>query len=426
MSSCRNHCIRLGSVGTPEIPTFPHLADEFSLIDEPVQRYVFPSDAGDPSPPTARHRIALLRPRKVSNDNASFSGGTAVFTFSRDMQVATLDPPEGAYHGGTDVVVRGRNFLNTTTAACKFGTKIVPATYISHGAILCISPPNPVGTVWVEVSSNGQDFSLLGAPFLYYPRTSVSSVSPLVGSASRGGTSVILQGQGFEDTLELSCAFGHMTGIEANWLTSDAILCKAPVQYPGVVSLRVTLNGRDFSQEQTKFSFVDEPSVEGIQPERILGTGQVPIFVRGSNFLNTTKLSCRFGSLASKALFVSQELVSCVAPSLATKLGLCSQGKHMSVEVSLNGLDFSDSQKSIVYEINNPPGHYTTSGISLEVPNGTFSTDMVDFNFTLCKAGTFQPSSGSGRCVSCPVGLVCPGESSLPRQGGLVYKAPLC
>lgn len=327
----------------------------------------------------------------------------------------------GTDSGGSDVVFAGDHFLNTTAIACKFGFTTVPAKFISNQAIRCTSPPNPTGVVSAEVTSNGIDFSFSGKAFTYYPGVRIGSIWPVLGPASKGGTVLTIHGTGFENTSELSCAFGDVSGIETTWLASTVLLCKSPPHRPGLVSVRVSNNGVDFSSDAGKFLYVNDATVGDVTPKWILETGLVPVFVRGSNFMNTTELACRFGSVVVKGSFYTPELLACMAPSYSVQSRLQRAVGRFSVAVSVNGLDYSESGKFVVYSKGSAPGHYARDWVSVAAPNGTFSARTRSLNFTLCDPGSFQPSSGAVRCLPCPVGFICPGKLPLHRVDSLMY-----
>ena len=322
--------------------------------------------------------------------------------------ITTLDPSMGTDSGGTVVLVGGEHFLNTTSAACMFGTIAVPAEFLSNHAVLCTAPPHLPGVVSVKLTSNGADFSMSGALFTYYPQANVVSVWPVLGSASEGGTIVTIHGDGFRNSAELVCKFGNIIGTEATWLSSTKILCRTPPHRPGLVAVQVANNGADFSLTTSEFLYIDDPSLEDIRPTKVLETGQVPVMLKGSNFMNTTTLACRFGSAVVKASFVAHWLVVCMAPSHSAQLRLQRKFGSFSVELSVNGIDYTDSGQAIEYIQASPEGHYAQDWVPSLSPNGTYSAGGGG-NFTLCPPGSFQTLSGAGRCLLCPVGFMCPG-----------------
>lgn len=349
----------------------------------------------------------------MSNDNVSFSMEFMLFTYDRRMTITSLNPSAGVASGGTDVLVTGEHMLNSTTARCKFGMVVVPAKFVTDQSMVCTTPPNPPGTVSVELTANGADFSFSGAVFTYYPQARVDSIWPVLGSAFEGGTVVTVHGEGFANSAQLKCKFGNVVGIEAQWLKPTAVLCKSPKHRPGLVVVQVTNNGVDFSSTATEYLFVNETSVQEVRPTEVLETGQVPVLVRGSNFLNTSTLACRFGAVSVRASFLTPWLVACTAPSHSAQPRLQRRFGLFPVEVTVNGLDYTDSGNMIEYVQPSLKGYYEQDWVLALSPNGTYCAGEGNVNFTLCEPGSFQPSAGAGRCLPCPIGFMCPGVPCL-------------
>lgn len=350
---------------------------------------------------------------QVSNDNVSFSSEFMLFNYERRMTIAALNPSTGVTSGGTEVLVIGEHFLNSTTAGCKFGTVVVPAKFVTEQSMLCATPPNPSGTVSVELTSNGGDFSFSGAAFTYHPQAKVESIWPVLGPGSEGGTVVTVHGEGFANSAQLKCKFGNIVGIEATWLKSTAVLCRTPQHRSGLVTVQVANNGVDFSSTAAEYLYVKETSIQEVWPTEVLETGQVPVWVKGSNFFNTSTLACRFGAVSVRASFLSPWLVTCTAPSHSAQPRLQRRFGLFPVEVSVNGLDYTDSGKMVEYVQSSSEGYYEQDRAPALSPHGTYCPGGGNVNFSLCEPGSFQPSSGAGRCLLCPVGFICPGVHCL-------------
>ena len=78
---------------------------------------------------------------------------------------------------------------------CKFGDKIVRATFDSTVRIVCAAPPSENLGVELsfEVSLNGIDWSNSGLQFTYYEQPTLESISPDSGPES-GGTPIYIFG----------------------------------------------------------------------------------------------------------------------------------------------------------------------------------------------------------------------------------------
>ena len=122
-------------------------------------------------------------------------------------------------------------------------------------------------------------------------------------------------------------------------------------------------------------------------------------------------------------------------------LPLSGGGGVVTVEVTVNGIDYTNSQVTFAY-LNTPCGSGADSGgapgpgngnIIIAsgggggsycqgtppqlCPNGTYCPVHAN-NFTLCGPGTFQPKEGQSQCLPCPVG-----KSVIPLITRLAYLA---
>ena len=112
-----------------------------------------------------------------------------------------------------------------------FGASVVEAYDAGHGYIKCLSPPFSTtagGSVSLEVSYNGQDFTNHGVQFMYDPTLQVSAVTPAWGPVS-GHTRVRVVGQNFRNhpTDQLKCRFGDQE-VAATWHNGREVGCSSP------------------------------------------------------------------------------------------------------------------------------------------------------------------------------------------------------
>jgi hypothetical protein len=63
------------------------------------------------------------------------------------------------------ITVYGSGFFDSPYLSCKFGTIVVPATYISPKSIQCIAPLFTGSTVNVTVTQNGQQYTSSSVTF---------------------------------------------------------------------------------------------------------------------------------------------------------------------------------------------------------------------------------------------------------------------
>ena len=109
--------------------------------------------------------------------------------------------------------VYAKGLANGTAYLCRFGrvTSAVHATFEPRWSRLsCYSPMGAGGeSVGLEVTTNGQDFSVQSIPFTWrtYTQLQVSSLFPNAGVFA-GGTTLTIFGRGFERQAPGSCRFG--------------------------------------------------------------------------------------------------------------------------------------------------------------------------------------------------------------------------
>jgi hypothetical protein len=370
---------------------------------------------------------------EVTNDNHTYTTNRVSYTYDAKVEVAALLPDSGPTTGGTRVLVVGSQFMPPRGALggepasivplrCRFGDTAVPGRYISRTEVECVSPPQvslginvPVETpANLELTFNGVDYTFTGVKFTYHAPLRVDSIWPDTGPSVAGGTLVTVRGSGFPDTVNFACYFGGH-GTRATRLSSTTAVCRSPSAPPGLRQFRLSANGRDISPGRHPgllFRHVLDASVARVTPPRGLSLGNVPVFVSGSHFLNTSSLRCVFGLLPPvRATYISPRLVVCVVPSrarAAVSSVNVSLDEAVPVEVTNNGMDKTASGVTYTYYQDCPKAHYCPYLQALPTPNGTYSSVLGASNFTMCEPGSFQPRQLTTVCNPCPVGYICP------------------
>ena len=363
----------------------------------------------------------------VATADDALSSNAVYFAYHGIVRVGALQPDFGAVSGGTRLLVRGSGFRNESALCCRFGDTVVAALYLSAQELECTAPilaarrsPSGETRVPVEVSLNGADFSSSGVFFRYTPDPVLRSLSPVLGPAARGGTLLNLFGEGpgffgsanATDPGELQgggealrCRVGT-TLRPARRVSPGVVACETPPHRPGLVSVSLSVNGRDFTNS-LHYLYVPDPSVLRVRPSSGLPEGRTPVLVAGTNFINSTALACRFGDTTRRATFVSPTLLVCQAPARGEGPAAAAEGP-VAVEVTVNGLDFTSSNARYEYSSVCGPGVYCDGFAPQLCPNGTYCSGERAFNFTLCEPGSFQPTAGASTCAPCPVGYFCP------------------
>lgn len=285
----------------------------------------------------------------------------------------------------------GRNLSSSTNDGGQPSVVLSAARWISPEAVACstaplseaisATPANMVAppVVQVAVSNFGilaeadggswADLVVSGAPVL-------ERVSPTTGLLA-GGTTVLVQGRGFLDVSDLSCAFGlggnAVATTTAVFIDAIQITCLTPSLIDDTtflreeavavrVSLTVSNNGATYSKLGLDFLYVPPPTVSGVYPRVVsfedVANGRAVVAVSGTGFLQyfedhesvsgesnmvnrssnvSTNITCRFTGVGdSMAVVVRPTMITCPFPMAQN----VSARSLVVVTVSMNGQDF--------------------------------------------------------------------------------------
>lgn len=278
---------------------------------------------------------------EVTNNNLDWTSSRVEFNYRPPISISSVSPKIGPASGGTVLRVDATGInaaVDGGAISCQFGHSSVSTAVIdSNGTVLCVSPPKPsLGSSSLELTRHGVEFTSDGWMFHYVPDVTIASAWPLSGPES-GGTLVALNGTGFSDMGLLVCEFGSSgTQVAARGISATTGYCTSPPHMPGVISLRVSVNGQQFVETGIAFEYLVESAVRYIQPSLGPAHGGTMVDVVGTAFVNSTALSCRFAGRSVHATFVSKERVRCVTPPMASP-------SVLPLEISNNGVDFTSS-----------------------------------------------------------------------------------
>ena len=200
-------------------------------------------------------------------------------------------------------------FKNTPSLACVFVSEqglfssiLTPATFLSDRLLSCVSPSSPVKVpVWLYVTpSNESDPSQLSygnTSFAYYIDPLLSELMDNHGPVE-GGTLITVIGENFQSSSSLKCKFNY-TSVPATFVDLKTVLCYIPKSSDvGIVRVRISLNGMDFSQSYLNFYYYQVvdlfPSIGPIQGGNSL---TVTVNTNGAFSLYSTQSSLKLGEV---------------------------------------------------------------------------------------------------------------------------------
>ena len=233
------------------------------------------------------------------------------------------------------------------------------------------------GALSVEVSSNGQQFSLSAVPFTYTAPVVISHIFPERGPAS-GSTQVMVSGSNMASGSEYTCRFGGIS-VEASFEVSNrSVFCASPLasDSSGLVPFEVSLNAQEYVTSSIGFSYYSPPTVLSVTPiagpaaggtrVRVYGAGLAvgreyrcrfellefdPDLGLGSGFGSGSGSSSGFGSSSVEVESANSLLLApatldgstllCVSPAAATGVAY--------LEVAINSQDFTTSRRQFTY-----------------------------------------------------------------------------
>ena len=143
--------------------------------------------------------------------------------------------------------------------------------------------------------------------------TAALAIVPATGPAE-GGSEVLASGYGFIQDEALSCKFGTIGPVAGRYSSFENMHCITPGHISGVVPFTISANRGQFFSEGLFFEFQENLAVTGVVPRSGLDMGSTPVFVMGTNFVNSISLSCVFGKEIVQATFLTSTSLMCVSP----------------------------------------------------------------------------------------------------------------
>lgn len=269
---------------------------------------------------------------EMTNNGAEFTSSGYEFHYVDPPVAFSISPSSGLSFGGTRVSILGSGFL-AGSSYCRFeleeDVSVVIADVIHSSYVECTTPEFVLSS-----ASNAMVYVVLSPddipgeeplPFLYYLPPFVDSIFPKRGPAC-GGTEVTISGAGFFDlstdpSSSWFCHFGSLV-VPASYISSTVILCTSPMlfptsgdcQGPSEVKVNISFNLVDISSSGITFVFDPLPQLSMVSPLRGSTEGGTLLNITGSNFVNSSHLSCFVNGSAVLATYISDTAIACLTP----------------------------------------------------------------------------------------------------------------
>ncbi|RHY92009.1 hypothetical protein DYB35_001665 [Aphanomyces astaci] len=397
------------------------------------------------SPP---HSVGTI-PLHVTWNGVDEAVDALPFQFVDDLEVSVLTPLHSLVTGQRPVFVKGLNFLNSSSLACRFGELMSPATFISPTLLVCIVPSrvgnlvDPVGLVSFDVTCNGVDFTSSGLQFEYlgacpalryctdhdialvpngtfpasdgrnFSQCPPSTFQPRAGQPSCLPCPVGFYCPDFGLSKPILCPAGFVCDRHA--LRTPETMCpEGHYCLPGTKSTNVLdfQNRSDYVvNSETGITTFDVTSRSwSIVPRPSPATGsrrleQPPNFVdpqcltrqcdfNTSNLLAEKPFVCPLGTFCRSGVSTpSMQLQNFSSPQPCFRGFFCPRGSTS-----------PEGQGPC------PSGYYCpTITDAIACPRGSYCPGVGNVKPIACYPGSYQPLDAQPMCQLCPVGYICPG-----------------
>lgn len=113
------------------------------------------------------------------------------------------------------------------------------------------------------------------------------------------------------------CRFGKDMKSPGKIISSTEMECISPPSYDERFHvLEITLNSREYTDDEVKFFYYHPPFVYQINPKIGPTSGNTLVTIIGSNFEDTGYVMCKFGEKLVTGQYISQNEIKCLAPQV--------------------------------------------------------------------------------------------------------------
>uniref|UniRef100_A0AAQ4P8Z9 Plexin-A2 n=1 Tax=Gasterosteus aculeatus aculeatus TaxID=481459 RepID=A0AAQ4P8Z9_GASAC len=269
-----------------------------------------------------------------------------------------VTPVAGPPEGGTRVTIHGTNLgLAFSDMVGNVEVAGVRCTPVEEGYIIAeqccpFFAPKKCHILYSAFWSCGLFFHSAPYPFLYLTPT-VTGLSPSRGPES-GGTKVTVMGENLGAGSSVNVQFGNQT-CEFFGRTMTEIVCYSAPSLSGVGQVQISVSvDRAQVRESLTFEYIEDPTVQRIEPEWSIASGHTPLMVSGTNLDVVQEPRIRVKYAGRESVNVCKVLnsttMSCFAPSLMAEYSpLLDTVKH----ADEFGFIFNNVQALLVYNNTN-------------------------------------------------------------------------
>nr|XP_046200287.1 plexin-A2-like isoform X1 [Oncorhynchus gorbuscha] len=247
-------------------------------------------------------------------------------------RITEVTPVAGPPEGGTRVTIHGMNlglaFSEMVDNVKVAGVKCSPVEegYIIAEQIVCEMDATPAdskaGPVQLCVGECIPALKTHSSQLYSFVMPSVQGLSPTRGPES-GGSKVSIMGENLGAGSSVTVLFGNQT-CEFYGRTMTEIVCYSAPSLTGVGSVQISVSvDRAQVKESLSFDYIEDPTVQRIEPEWSIASGHTPLMVTGTNLdvVQEPRIRVKYGGHESVNMckVLNSTSMSCVAPSLVAE-----------------------------------------------------------------------------------------------------------
>uniref|UniRef100_A0A672GQC0 Plexin A2 n=1 Tax=Salarias fasciatus TaxID=181472 RepID=A0A672GQC0_SALFA len=244
-------------------------------------------------------------------------------------RITEVTPVAGPPEGGTRVTIYGTNlglaFSDMVGNVEVAGVTCTPAEdgYIIAEQIVCEMDPAPAesrpGPVQLCVGECRPELRARSTQHYSFVTPTVTGLSPSRGPES-GGTKVTIMGENLGAGSSVNVQFGNQT-CEFFGRTMTEIVCYSAPSLSGVGPVQISVSvDRAQIRESLTFEYIEDPTVQRIEPDWSIASGHTPLMVTGTNLDVVQEPRIRVKYAGRESVNVCKVLnttsMSCFAPSL--------------------------------------------------------------------------------------------------------------
>ena len=347
------------------------------------------------------HGIVLVN---VSTNGQDFSTQVINFFVFGVPEVTSIFPLGGPIKGGSLIKVSGRDFAAGSLPRCRFGTILAAATVHGSDSLACESPAAVEGSVSLQISLNGQQFTADPDLFTVHGKPAVASLSPSRGPVA-GGTLVRVSSAALASVGVYRCRFGEAEALATYNAAEQMLSCFSAAAVAREYCLEISLNDQDFTNDCVKFTFAETAATATASPTSGPQLGGTLVTIHGTHLAGGVDYRCHFASselLSAASVAASYEptdgSVSCTSPPLIAAA--------QDLRVTLNGQQYT---LGVHYESYLEPVAVVVSPSTGPIEGGTLVTVLgtrlalgTDYRcrFGASEVAASPVSSSEANCVS--------------------------